>query len=171
MMLRALALVAGLALGLAWLSRSDDTPPLVGEAIPPLQLSTAGGGEWALQDYQGRVLVLNLWATWCPPCRAELPSLQRLQDSLPPDRFAVVGLSIDEDAFMVEEMLRRLEIRFDVVVDPSGKRSAPALRTRALPETFLIRADGVIAERILGEQDWDSPASRARILALDDGGA
>lgn len=162
-----------LAMGIAALAllaaiRQEAPAPLVGERALALELLHESGSVWSLEDYRGRVLVLNLWATWCPPCRAEMPALQRLSEALPDDGFAVVGISVDEDVYLVEEFLRRLGVRFEVVVDPRGERVNAVLGPRAFPETFLIRADGVIADRILGEQEWDGEYWQARIRALHD---
>lgn len=146
--------------------RPDAPAPLVGEPMLALELPHDDGTVWSSEDYTGRVLVLNLWATWCPPCRAEMPALQRLADALPAESFAVVGISVDENPFLVEEFLRREGIRFEVVLDRNGERTQAALAPRGFPETFLIRADGVIAERIVGEREWDSEYWQARVRAL-----
>lgn len=163
-----LAGTTALAIALIVMGSRDHDPELVGRPMPELQLIRADGSSWSLADLRGQVVVLNLWATWCPPCRREMPALQRLADALPAERFAVVGVSVDVDRFLVEEFLRRLEVTFDVVIDPSGEATDPILAVRAFPETFLIDADGTLRQRVLGDQEWDSKEWQARIRGLDD---
>lgn len=163
-----LAGTTALALAVMVMASREPLPKLVGQPMPELKLTRADGSHWSLSDLRGQVVVLNLWATWCPPCRKEMPALQRLADALPAERFEVVGVSVDEDRFLVEEFLRRLEIEFDVVVDPSGEATDPTLTVRAFPETFLIGADGTLRQRVLGDQEWDSKEWQARIRELDD---
>lgn len=146
----------------------EPEPELVGQPMPELELIRADGSSWSLADLRGQVVILNLWATWCPPCREEMPALQRLAEALPAEHFAVVGVSVDEDHFLVEEFLRRLEITFDVLVDPGGEVTDPVFAVRAFPETFLIGSDGTLRQRVLGAQEWDSREWQARIRGLDD---
>ncbi len=170
-MKRRLALLAGaatLAIALMVMGTGETEPELVGQPMPELELTRADGSSWALADLRGQVVVLNLWATWCPPCRREMPALQRLADALPAEQFEVVGISVDVDHFLVEEFLRRLEITFDVLVDPSGVATDPTLMVRAFPETFLIDSDGTLRQRVLGDQEWDSEEWQERIRGLDD---
>jgi|AntDeeMinimDraft_5_1070356.scaffolds.fasta_scaffold29589_1 peroxiredoxin len=170
-MKRRWALLAGataLAVALLFTASRDPVAELVDQPMPALELTRVDGSTWSLADLRGQVVVLNLWATWCPPCRKEMPALQRLAEALPGDRFKVMGISVDEDRFLVEEYLRRLEIDFDVLVDPTGQVTDPLLAVRAYPETFLIGTDGTLRQRVLGDQEWDSKEWQTRIRELDD---
>lgn len=127
-----------------------------GKAFPAVTLKTLSGGSVPLQSLHGKLLILNVWATWCQPCRREMPSLQRLSQMLDPQRFAVLGLSIDGDELLASEFLISNHVSFDNYFDRNGKLSQQ-LGVSAYPETFLIAQDGTLVKRILGQQDWNSP--------------
>ncbi|MHB8166526.1 MAG: TlpA family protein disulfide reductase [Sulfuricella sp.] len=134
--------------------------PLVvaeGKPFPELALTGLDGAQASTQAFRGKLLVLNVWASWCPPCRKEMPSLERLSKSVDGRRIAVVGVSVDGGAKVAREFLARSGITFRNFIDPD-KKNADALGIRAYPETFLIAPDGKLVRRIMGEQDWSSPA-------------
>lgn len=109
-----------------------------------------------LGAFRGRLVVLNVWATWCPPCRRELPSLERLQDRLDSSRFAVLGLSVDEDADFAREYLLERGITFRNFIDLGGRDAQRLLGIRAYPMTFVISPEGVLLRSVAGERAWDS---------------
>ncbi|MEO5661190.1 MAG: TlpA disulfide reductase family protein [Polaromonas sp.] len=127
-----------------------------GKAFPSFMLNYVLGESATKPAFRGKVLVLNVWATWCPPCRKEMPSLQRLSQTLDPNRFAVIGLSTDEDPLLATEFLAQGGITFSNFFDRNGKMSKQ-LGLKVYPETFLIAPDGVLARRVIGLQDWSSP--------------
>jgi len=134
--------------------------PLVvaeGKPFPELGLTGLDGTQASIQAFRGKLLVLNVWASWCPPCRKEMPSLERLSKSVDGRRIAVVGVSVDGDAKVAREFLTNSGITFRNFIDPD-KKNADALGIRAYPETFLVAPDGKLVRRIMGEQDWSSPA-------------
>ena len=138
-------------------SESSVSPQLLeGKAFPSFMLSYVLGESAGEPAFQGKVLVLNVWATWCPPCRKEMPSLQRLSQTLDPKRFAVIGLSTDEDSLLAIEFLKQGGITFSNFFDRNGKMSKQ-LGLKVYPETFLITPDGILALRVSGLQDWSSP--------------
>lgn len=115
------------------------------------------GRRKTLADFRGRTVLLNLWATWCPPCREEMPSLDRLQKTLGGAKFEVVALSIDaEGAPAVERFYKELGIgALAIYVDP-GMGAPGALKTPGLPTTLLIDAQGRELGRHAGPAEWDS---------------
>lgn len=127
--------------------------------FPELVLTDLDGAQVSTQTFRGKLLVLNVWATWCPPCRKEMPSLERLGKSVDSGRIVVAGMSIDEDAKLAREFLTQNGITFRNFIDPD-KKIADALGVVAYPETFLIAPDGKLVRKIMGEQDWSSPAMR-----------
>jgi thiol-disulfide isomerase/thioredoxin len=127
-----------------------------GKAFPTVTLKTLSGGTVPLQSLQGKMLILNVWATWCPPCRREMPSLERLSKMLDPQQFAVLGLSTDGDELLATEFLSSNHISFGNYFDRNGKL-VQKMGLKAYPETFLIAQDGTLVKRVLGQQDWSSP--------------
>lgn len=116
-------------------------------------LATQAGGHHVLQE---KVLVLNIWATWCAPCRREMPALEQLSKTLDPDRFAVIGLSVDRDVLLASEFLLQNRISFANYFDPHGA-VVRQLGIKAYPETFVIAPDRLLLRRMTGLQEWDSP--------------
>ena len=127
-----------------------------GGAFPALVLDYISGGSDAMGPWHGKLLVLNIWATWCPPCRREMPGLDRLSKTLDAKRFAVVGLSVDTDTLLAAEFLVQHGITFTNFFDQSGKMTQ-SLGLKAYPETFVIAPDRRILRRISGQREWDSP--------------
>lgn len=128
---------------------------------PELSFSDAQGNALSLADFRGRLVLMNVWATWCPPCLRELPSLDRLQGALGGDDFEVVALSIDREgasaaqAFFAETGIENLEVYSD---RPAAALSD--LRLLGLPTTLLLSEDGRVLGRFDGPAEWDTPAAQ-----------
>ncbi len=120
-------------------------------------LSRLDGGSDTLARYAGKTVILNVWATWCAPCRVELPSLQRLSEKLDSERYAVVGLSTDKDPDFVREFLRDVGVSYPNYLDPGRDTAYGILKIESYPQTLLVRPDGSIAQRIVGARAWDQP--------------
>lgn len=132
-------------------------PPLVeGQAFPSSVLEFISRGSDSPQSLQGKFLILNIWATWCPPCRREMPSLDRLSKMLDPNHFAVIGLSTDADAILASEFLMQNGITFANFFDRNGKE-VRQLGMKVYPETFVIAPDLTLLRRMTGLHDWSSP--------------
>lgn len=128
------------------------------EPAPDLQLQNISAlGSIRLHQYRGRTVVLNVWATWCPPCRREMPALQALSHQLRSEGIAVLGLSADQDRFLAQEFLAEQQITFRNFIDRDAV-ALDALSISALPETLIINRDGDIVIRVIGERDWASSA-------------
>jgi len=161
------ALRACLASLVLLLAACQSPPPAllpVGASLPPLLLEGLDGGTLASADWRGRTVVLNLWATWCVPCREEMPALERLSRGLDPAHYRVIGVSLDTDRNLVREFALRYGVTFALAIDPDGQ-SLKALRSRVLPDTLLIAPDGRLAGRVQGGAAWDSDEMRGRVLA------
>lgn len=124
-------------------------PALVGEARGP-------------EDYKGRVVLLNFWASWCPPCRDEFPSLERLQKKLGGKDFTVLAVAISDSADAVTRFLGGRSPVFDILMDDDSKVST-AFRARGVPVTYLLDRQGRLLAGKTGPQQWDSPAMEVLI--------
>ncbi len=119
-------------------------------------LSTKAGGPTHLSDFKGKVVVLNFWATWCPPCVEEAPALNHLQQRIASRGGVIIGISIDDDSAKYEKFLKDFGVPFPTWRDPSAKVMHD-YGTIMIPETYIIDRHGRIARKIIGPQRWDSP--------------
>lgn len=142
------------------------TPQLLeGRQFPSFMLDFIANSNDAAHSWQGKMLVLNIWATWCAPCRREMPGLDRLSKALDPQRFAVIGLSADADVLLASEFLTQNGITFANFFDQNGKLSR-RLGLQVYPETFVISQDRTLVRRLTGLHDWDSPAMISQLEGL-----
>jgi thiol-disulfide isomerase/thioredoxin len=144
----------------ALLGCSESKPPdrlVTGRAFPPLTMQAMDGKAVPLSAFHGKLVVLNVWATWCPPCRDELPSLQRLSHSLDAERFVIVGLSLDQDNVAVREYLHDKGVTYANFLDKDLAIAKHVLGMKAYPDTFFIGTDGTLLGRVVGAIQWDNP--------------
>lgn len=123
-----------------------------------IEFTDEAGEAFKLSDWKGRVVLLNVWATWCPPCRKEMPTLDKLQAELGGDQFAVVALSVDRSgAPVVRKFYEKIDIKnLKIYVDPTMKTQRQ-LKLFGLPGTLLLGPDGKELGRLLGPAEWDTP--------------
>ena len=132
---------------------------------PELSFSGRDGSPARLADFRGRVVLVNLWATWCAPCVREMPSLDRLQEKLG-NRLDVIAISEDRGgAHVVEPFLAKLEVKHLAIYLDAGAAAQGAFQVRGLPTSFLIDADGRILGSLEGAAIWDTPEMVARLDA------
>ena len=124
-------------------------------AAPPLALQDTNGKRYQLQDYRGKVVVLNFWATWCPPCVDEIPSLGRLQNAFSKDELLVLSVDIGESRKEVETFLRQVPADFPVLLNPDGS-TVKQWKIIAFPTTFVIDKKGNIKLAYFGGMEWDN---------------
>jgi peroxiredoxin len=167
----ALVLVAAF-LVLGWITRGRFGPVDTGTPAPPYEAVTLQGDTVALADYAGKVVVLNVWATWCKPCIREMPALQRLHESLAERGVAVVAVNVDAEipgvtgsAPEIDSFVRELGLTFDILRDATGTIER-TFHVAALPVTFVITPDGRIHEKVLGAREWDDPRYASQIEKL-----
>jgi peroxiredoxin len=144
-------------------------PVSVGSAAPPMTAKTLVGATRTktLEDYKGKVVLLNVWATWCEPCKVEMPSIEKVHREFGPQGLAVVAVSVD-DAGMedhIRDFAKELGITFEILHDPTRTTSANYQIT-GYPETFIIGREGTIRKKVIGAADWSSEANRALIREL-----
>jgi thiol-disulfide isomerase/thioredoxin len=136
-----------------------------GGATPPLALEDLSGKQHDLAAYKGSVVLVNFWATWCEPCRAEMPSIDRLRSSLKDQPFQVLAVNLAEPLSRIEKYAASLPLGFPLLRDRDGA-AGKAWKAKLLPASFLIGRDGRIRYVAYGELDWTSDAVRARVVEL-----
>jgi cytochrome c biogenesis protein CcmG, thiol:disulfide interchange protein DsbE len=139
-------------------------PSIAGKTAENFSLEIAGK-PGHLSDYRGKVVVLNFWASWCPPCVEETPALNRLQKYIESRNGVVLGVSVDEDAAAYQKFLKDQNVDFPTYRDPSRKTPLD-YGTSMYPETYIIDRQGKIARKVIGPQQWDSPEMLAYFDAI-----
>ena len=162
-MARALALAVALALPLA--AAAKELKPWTGGAPPPLVLKDLAGREHRLDDYRGKVVVLNFWATWCEPCRDEMPSFNRLKARMGDAPFVILAVNMAEGEARIGEFLQQVPVDFPVLLDRDSGVSK-AWRARLLPYTVVLDPASRIRYTALGELDWSAPEVEASLRQL-----
>jgi thiol-disulfide isomerase/thioredoxin len=134
-------------------------------AAPPLELTDTAGVKHRLSDYRGKAVLVNFWATWCEPCREELPSLERLRASLASKPFAVLAVQMGGSPRTARDIAKDLGLRFPVLLDGDSSVTK-AWDVSVLPTSFLIAPDGSVATKHVGEVDWTDGEWRHKVEAL-----
>jgi thiol-disulfide isomerase/thioredoxin len=134
-------------------------------ATPPLALEDLQGGVHDLAQYKGKVVLVNFWATWCEPCRAEMPSMERLRASLAGQPFEVLGVNMAEPLSRIEKFTATVPVAFTLLRDRDGA-TARAWGAKVLPASYLVDREGRIRYFVYGEVDWSSAAVRAKVAEL-----
>lgn len=146
-------------------SKNDPIPPPPSR-YPSFSLKTLDGHPIVLAVDRDRVQVINVWATWCKPCRKELPSLQVLAQSMDPARFSFMLISVDDDDHVPREYLRDHKISLTSAWDPAGNVVLPILGIDRFPYTILVNREGEIVSRIAGERVWHTQSVVKQLEAL-----
>src|SRR5579875_296537 len=150
--------VAIAAAGVLWLVLRPKPrgPVSMGEVAPAFTLPQLPSGKLSLAKYRGQVVVLNFWATWCPPCVMETPSLEQFASEMKSQGVTVIGVSVDQNAQQLEEFIQRYRLTYPIARDPDASL-AHEYGTFKFPETYIIDRDGRVAEKIIGATDWVDP--------------
>ncbi len=136
-------------------------PLEVGDSAPDFSVPAFPAGSLELGAYQQQVVLINFWATWCPPCVEEAPSLERFAERVRPEGVVVLGVSVDEDPAALKEFIEQYHLTYPIGRNPD--RSLPArFGTVQFPETYILDRHGRLAEKVVGAIDWDDP----RILSF-----
>jgi peroxiredoxin len=157
-----------LAVLLAWPGPGAAQQPLrlwYGGITPPLRLVDTTGRTHRLSEYRGKVVLINFWATWCAPCREEMPSIERLRRAMKAKRFAVLAVNLAEPQARVRQFLQRVPLGFPLLLDPD-MAVAKAWNVRQLPASFVVGPDGRIRYSYVGDLDWSREAVRKTLAEL-----
>jgi thiol-disulfide isomerase/thioredoxin len=146
-------------------------PVEAGSAAPQFRavttIANAPARPKSLADYKGQVVLLNLWATWCGPCRSEMPSLEKLNQELGPKGLKIVAVSLDEPGMesAIRDFQKEFGLTFEILYAPDGKIRDDYQAT-GFPETFIIGRDGVIRKRVIAATDWSAEPQKALLRQL-----
>ncbi len=145
--------------------RSIPEGPRVGFRAPGFSGPTLQGQSLSLADYRGKVVMINFWATWCIPCRVEMPSMENLHEKYRGKNFEILAISGGEGKSMVQPFIENLNLSFPVLLDEQFEVHSK-YQVSAIPSTFLVDKSGVITHRFFGALDWNSDQSRELIGKL-----
>lgn len=143
--------------------------PDEGKVAPIFELRDLDGKKVSLSEFRGKVVLLNFWATWCAPCRAEMPSFENLYRNFKGKGLVVIGVSVDNSDRTVKSFVREKGITFPILLDEKKEVSFDDYGVIGLPVTFLIDRKGNIVEKFFGERQWDSEEIKERIKRLLEG--
>lgn len=151
-------MIVALGVGLAWVVSGTLEEPItrVGDSAPQFSLTTDSGKTITPADFGGKLLVLNFWAAWCPPCVQEVPSLEAFHKAYAGKGVVVLGVSVDTNERLYDQFKQRFGVTFETSRDPAWDIAA-AYGTFQLPETYVINESGEVVQKIISAQDWTSP--------------
>lgn len=161
---KTLAVIAAALVAVSF-SCKKNPGPQVGELAPGFNLPDLEGEMHSLADLKGRVVVLNYWATWCPPCVDEMPSLEKLHEALAEKGLSVVAVSVDERFEDIERFVDNFGLTFTILHD-EGMKVSRSYQTFKYPETYIIGRDGRVKSKVVGERDWVAPSVIRDLVAL-----
>jgi thiol-disulfide isomerase/thioredoxin len=149
---------------------AGELKPYKGKPMPDFSLEDMNGKKHSLADYKGKVVLINFWATWCPPCVKEMPSMQRLQDKFADQPFETLAVNMGEDKatindFLESPMMKATPLSFAILLDADGD-VLKSWKIFAFPTTFLIDKEGNITHGLFGGLEWDSPEAVAVVEEL-----
>ncbi|MEW6414886.1 MAG: TlpA disulfide reductase family protein [Pseudomonadota bacterium] len=160
---RTMGMIAGLLLaGLVQAAGFEARPA---SPAPQLKAQDLAGATRTLSDYHGKVVLLNFWASWCPPCLREMPSMERLRVKMVGRPLAIVAVDSAETREEVDAFLAKMRVGFPVLLDPDGSNTK-RWKVFALPTTFLLDASGRIRHVLTGPTEWDEGEALSKIEAL-----
>lgn len=164
--LRAMSCLLFPAFALAGAAQAAEAlKPWTGGATPPLALTDLQGRELRLESLRGKVVLVNFWATWCEPCREEMPSIGRLKAAFAGKPFEVLAVNLGEPEARIQKFAEKVPMAFPVLLD-KDMRVSKAWDARVLPATYLVGPDGRIRYHHRGELDWSQESIRKHVAAL-----
>ena len=161
-------IMLGLTLTLNSVQAKELKPIAPRAPFSQLTLADLNGKTHSLADYKGKVVLVNFWATWCPPCRAEMPSMQRLKERMTGKPFAILAVDMAETEVEVRDFLKQMKpskIDFTILMDKDGQ-SIKTWKVSAFPTSFILDAEGQLRYSLLGATEWDEYDVVQKIEAL-----
>jgi len=159
------ALLLGALIALPTPAVSSELKEWSGGPPPALDLTGLDGRRYRLEDLRGKVVLVNFWATWCVPCRDEMPSIERLERRLAGRPFVALVVNLDEPEARIRKFVSQTRLNLAVLLDP-GRKAARAWNARILPASFIVAPGGAVRYSVVGEIDWADEGTVKRIVAL-----
>ena len=149
------AAILAVVFGLVWMQSSKYEPLTVGKVAPDFYLSDLNDKELRLSDFRGKVVFLNFWATWCKPCREEMPSMEILYQNFEKDGLVILAISIDRVTTKkdIPPFVKALNLTFPILIDSWGQTDK-RYKLMGVPETYIIDQQGILREKVIGPRDW-----------------
>jgi len=159
--------ILALAFGVVWLQSSKYEPLVVGMNAPDFSLPDLQGKTQRLSDYRGKVVFLNFWATWCKPCKEEMPSMQIMWENFKSEDFVMLAISMDRVTTKkdIPPFIESMKLTFPILMDSWGQTDK-RYKLMGVPETYIIDQDGVLREKVIGPRDWTRRESLETIVQL-----
>ena len=163
-----LLVLAGFA-GYIYYNLPTTTSVVTGDVAPDFKLEDTKGNQVSLSGLRGKVVMVNFWATWCPPCIEEMPSMERLNEAMADDDFVLLAINTEKNGrSLVPAFLNKTPYNFPILYDDKGDVQKQ-YGVYKFPESFIIRKDGTVDQKIIGPLDWSSPKTIAYIKGLSKG--
>ena len=150
------ALILAVCLVLSITACGESPVASIGKPAPDFDTVDLKGKVWSLSKLKGKVVFVNFWATWCAPCREEMPSMQRLYEKMPKDKFEMIALFNNDKKTVAKNFVAKLGLTMPILSDEYNFAGTKYGLT-GLPETFIVDKQGVIREKFIGPAKWDSP--------------
>jgi peroxiredoxin len=159
--------ILAVAFGVVWMQSSKYEPLTVGKPAPDFNLPDLNEKTVRLSDYRGKVVFLNFWATWCKPCREEMPSMELLYKNFEGDGFVVLAVSIDRVTTKkdIPPFVKSMSLTFPILVDSWGQTDK-RYKLMGVPETYIIDQQGILREKVIGPRDWTVLDNLKNITAM-----
>jgi cytochrome c biogenesis protein CcmG/thiol:disulfide interchange protein DsbE len=159
--------ILALAFGIVWLQSSKYEPLTVGMAAPDFSLPDMQGKTVRLSDYRGKVVFVNFWATWCKPCKEEMPSMEILWENFKSEDFVMLAISMDRVTTKkdIPPFIESMNLTFPILTDSWGQTDK-RYKLMGVPETYIIDQNGVLREKVIGPRDWTLKDSVATVVQL-----
>jgi len=165
-LVKATAIIVILGAAVYFVVRQHDARPVaIGDTAPDFSVPALPSGLLDLKSYRGQIVVLNLWATWCPPCVEETPSLVQFAEKMKAHGVVVLGISVDEDSNALQNFVQENRISYPIGRDPDRSLSA-RYGTVQFPETYILDRRGRVAEKVIGATDWNDERMQNFVLDL-----
>lgn len=135
----------------------------LGKPAPDFTLQDTTGRIWQLSELKGQVVFVNFWATWCPPCREEMPAMQKLFEVMPRDRFKMLAILSNDSPQLAANFAKKGGFNFPILIDPVSE-TAQAYGITGVPETYIVDKQGILRQKYLGPRDWNSEVAQQMLL-------